>query len=246
MALAFYSFAGGINFLAHYIFFVRGPKAFFKYYEVKAAILIVLASTTLISLDVMGRMGMNIVDALRYAVFQSVSIMTTTGYTTININTLPPLSKFILLTLMFIGGNLCSTGGAIKVGRIVASVKITVNQLQQPFLPSGTIKPVKIGSQILKEDDILRLFMFITTYLIGIVIGTLVLTGFGYDPFQSLSAVASAQGNVGPCYLDLFKLNNICRVLLALHMWLGRLELIPAITLLIPTSWRVVLRKRAD
>ena len=246
MALAFFSFAGGINFLAHYILIVRGPKAFFKYYEVKAAILIVLASTALISLDVIGRMGIDPINALRYAVFQSISIMTTTGYTTININTLPSLSKFILLTLMFIGGNLCSTGGAIKVGRIVASVKIMINQLQQPFLPSGAIKPVKIGTQILKEDDILRLFMFIMTYLIGIVVGTAVLTAFGYDPFQSLSAVASAQGNVGPCYLDLFKLNDVCRVLLALHMWLGRLELIPAITLLMPTSWRVVLRKRVE
>ncbi len=192
----------------------------------------------------MYHLGIDIFNAFRYAIFQSISIMTTTGYTTADINLWPPLSKFILLTLMFVGGNLCSTGGAIKVGRIVATLKVMINQLQLLFLPSRTIRPVKLGSQILRQEDILRLFMFVTAYFMGILVSTLILTGFGYDPFQSLSAVASAQGNVGPCYLDLFTLNDVSKILLALHMWLGRLELIPVITLLMPTPWLMIFKKR--
>ncbi len=170
--------------------------------------------------------------------------MTTTGYTTADINSWPPLSKLILLILMFIGGNLCSTGGAIKVGRIVVAIKVMTNQLQVLFLPSRTVKPIRIGTQVLESSEVLRLFTFFTAYFIGIVVGSLILTFYGYDPFQSLSAVASAQGNVGPCYLDLFKLNDVCKVLLALHMWLGRLELIPAIALLIPASWTHAFKER--
>ena len=244
MALAFFAFMGGTNFLAHYLLFTYGPKRFFKYYEVKTAIAIVAISTGLIAMDLMYHLGIDIFNAFRYAIFQSISIMTTTGYTTANINLWPPLSKFILLTLMFVGGNLCSTGGAIKVGRIVATLKVMINQLQLLFLPSRTIRPVKLGSQILRQEDILRLFMFVTAYFMGILVSTLILTGFGYDPFQSLSAVASAQGNVGPCYLDLFTLNDVSKILLALHMWLGRLELIPVITLLMPTPWLMIFKKR--
>jgi len=244
MALAFYAFIGGTNFLAHYLLFTYGPRRFFKYYEVKAALYIIAMATSLIVFDLTFRLHINILDALRLAIFQSISIMTTTGYTTANINTWPPLSKFILLILMFIGGHLCSTGGAIKVGRITATLKVMVNQLQLLFLPAKTIKPIKLGSQVLRHEDILRLFMFISAYFMGIIVGTLMLTAFGYDPFQSLSAVASAQGNVGPCYLDLFTLNDACKILLALLMWLGRLELIPIIALLIPKQWITIAKKR--
>jgi len=244
MTLAFFAFIGGTNFLAHYILFKYGLRRFLGYYEVKAAIFFVLASTGLIVYDLMHYLGIDFFNALRYAIFQTISIMTTTGYTTADINSWPPLSKLILLILMFIGGNLCSTGGAIKVGRIVAAIKVMTNQLQVLFLPSGTVKPVRIGTQVLESSEVLRLFTFFTAYFIGIVVGSLILTFYGYDPFQSLSAVASAQGNVGPCYLDLFKLNDVCKVLLALHMWLGRLELIPALALLVPASWTHAFKER--
>jgi len=244
MTLAFFAFMGGTNFLAHYVLFKYGLRRFLKYYEVKAAIIFVFISTILIVFDLMHHIGIDLYNAVRYAIFQTISIMTTTGYTTADINMWPPLSKLILLILMFIGGNLCSTGGAIKVGRIVAAIKVMANQLQALFLPPGTVKPIRVGSQILESGEVLRLFTFFTAYFIGIIVGTAILTAYGYDPFQSLSAVASAQGNVGPCYLNLFELNDVCRVLLALHMWLGRLELIPAIALLVPSSWTHAFKKR--
>ena len=244
MALAFFAFIGGTNFLAHYVLFKYGLRRFLGYYEVKAAIFIILCSTGLIVYDLVSHLGIDVFNALRYAIFQTISIMTTTGYTTADINSWPPLSKLILLALMFVGGNLCSTGGAIKVGRIVVTFKVMVNQLQTLFLPSGTVKPIRLGTHILELGDVLKLFTFFTVYFFGIIIGTLILTFYGHEPFKSLSAIASAQGNVGPCYLDLFELNDVCKILLSLHMWLGRLELIPAIALLTPAAWIHAFKRR--
>ncbi len=244
MALAFFSFMGGINFLAHYLLFTKGVRKFLQYYEVKGAIIIVLVATGIITLDLVYYMGINPVTSLRYSIFQVISIMTTTGYTSADINIWPSLSKFILLVLMFIGGNMCSTGGAIKVGRIIIAVKTVISQLKLMFLPAGATKPVKVGRETIKSQELIRLFAFFSAYMTTIVIGTIILTMYGYDVFQAFSAVVSAQGNVGPCYMDLFILNDPSKILLALLMWIGRLEVIPAIAIFVPSSWKHVITKK--
>ncbi len=244
LALVFFSFMGGVNFLAHYILFTKGAKKFLKYYEVKWALIIVAVSTTMMALDLAHFAGEPLPLGFRHAIFQSVSIMTTTGYTTANINLWPSLSKFVLLVLMFVGGNMCSTGGAIKVGRVVIAMKAFLGQLKLMLLPRGAVRQVKINSQTLKNEEVLRIMGFISGYMLIIVIGTFILTMFGYGAFQSLSAVASAQGNVGPCYLDLFKINEFSRLILALLMWVGRLEVLPAVAIFMPSSWKHVLAKK--
>lgn len=242
-ALTFFEFMGSVSFVAHYTLFRYGIKQFLKYYEVRGAILIITSATLLILLDLIVNRRYDPASAFRYSIFQVVSIMTTTGYTTADINSWPPLSKFILLCLMFIGGNLCSTGGAIKVGRIVIALKVMANQLELLFLPSGIIKTVKVNSHTVSVDEVLRLFMFLTLYFATIAVGTLILTAYGYEPFAALSAMASAQGNVGIAYLSLYELTDPAKVLLISGMWLGRLELIPVVALLIPIAWTRVYRK---
>jgi trk system potassium uptake protein TrkH len=244
MALAFFSFMGGLNFLAHYILFTKGLKNFLKYYEVRWALIFVAFSTALVTLALTIHLHENPILGLIHSIFQTISIMTTTGYTTADINLWPPLSKFVLLILMFIGGNMCSTGGAIKVGRVVIAMKTFVNQLKLLFLPSGAVKPIKTGDQILKTHEITRVMAFIMGYLAIVAISTILLTSFGYDAFQSLSAIASAQGNVGPCYMDLFTTNGVTRIILALLMWIGRLEVIPAVVLFMPSSWKHVIARK--
>jgi len=241
-ALTFFEFMGSVSFVAHYTLFRYGIKQFLKYYEVRSAILIITSATLLILLDLIVNRGYDPASAFRYSIFQVVSIMTTTGYTTADINSWPPLSKFILLCLMFIGGNLCSTGGAIKVGRIVIALKVMANQLELLFLPPGIIKTIKVNSHAVSVDEVLRLFMFLTLYFATIAVGTLILTAYGYEPFAALSAMASAQGNVGPAYLSLYELTDPAKVLLISGMWIGRLELIPVVALLIPTAWTMVYR----
>jgi len=241
--LTVFEFLGSVSFAAHYMLFKYGVRKFIEYYEVKGSLIFITFSTSLILLDLVVNRGYNPVLAFRYSIFQVVSIMTTTGYTTADINSWPPLSKFVLVCLMFIGGNLCSTGGAIKVGRIITAFKIVKNQLELLTLPPGTVKPVKVNGHVIDANDVSRLFMFLTLYLTSVAVGTLILVAYGYEPFAALSVIASAQGNVGPAYASLYELPELAKVLLIFHMWLGRLELTPVMALLNPATWVNVYKK---
>lgn len=237
-ALTVFEFIGATNFLAHYALLTRGFKEFIKYYEVRYYIVLIAFTSFLVSLDLMINMNLNATEALRYSVFQVVSIATTTGYQIADITLWPPLSKAVLVMLMFIGGQLCSTGGAIKLGRLVIVAKVLKNQLEHLYLPPAVVKPVRINGHVVEEVEIIRVFTFVSLYILLVVVGTLTLTTIGYEPFQALSAVASAQGNVGPSYINVSKLSDAGKIMLVIYMWLGRLELIPSIALFIPQIWK--------
>ena len=236
---------GGISFLAHYTLFTKGLRSFLRHYEVKAILLIIGLSTAIVSYDLVVH-GVNLFNALRESMFQVVSIMTTTGYTTIDINTLPPLSKAVLTVLMFIGGGAGSTAGAIKVARIVVALKAVSYELNKLLLPRGSEKPIRIGFRVLPEEAALRITAFIIAYLIFYVAGVMILTFRGVNVFSAMSAVASAQGNVGPAFVSLFDLDDVSKLVLALEMWVGRLEVIPVLALLNFKAWRSVLGRTSQ
>ena len=231
---------GGISFLAHYTLFTKGLRGFLRHYEVRAIFLIIGLSTLIVTYDLVVH-GVKVFSALRESLFQVVSIMTTTGYTTIDINTLPPLSKAVITVLMFIGGGAGSTAGAIKVARVVIALKAVGYELNKLLLPRGSEKPVRIGFRVLRDEDVLRITAFIIAYLIFYIAGVMILTFRGVDVFPAISAVASAQGNVGPAFVSLFDLDDISKLVLALEMWIGRLEVIPVLALLNFKAWRSVL-----
>lgn len=231
---------GGISFLAHYILFTKGLGGFLKHYEVRATFLIIGLSTAIVTYDLVTH-GVNVFSALRESLFQVVSIMTTTGYTTIDINVLPPLSKTVITILMFVGGGAGSTAGAIKVARIVIALKAVNYELNKLLLPRGSEKPIRVGSRVLPEEDVVRIAAFIMAYLVFYIVGVMILTLRGVNVFSAMSAVASAQGNVGPAFVSLFDLDDVSKLVLALEMWVGRLEVIPVLVLLNFKAWRSVL-----
>ncbi|MEM0453073.1 MAG: TrkH family potassium uptake protein [Sulfolobales archaeon] len=237
LILTIFEFLGATSFVAHYSLFKFGPRAFFKYYEVRYYLFLLSTSSLVIMADHILNRGMDILNAFRISTFQVVSMVTTTGYLTSDINLWPPLSKFLIVVLMLIGGNLCSTGGAIKLGRIIIALKVVVNQLEHLYLSPSTVKPVKVDTHMLENEDITRIFTFLTIYFALLGFGTLIFTSFGYEPFAALSAVASAQGNIGPAYVSLLDMGELPKTLLIIHMWLGRLELLPAIAVFIPQMW---------
>jgi len=240
IVLIVFMIIGGISFLAHYTLFTKGLRNFLRHYEVKAIFLIIGLSTAVVTYDLVIH-GVDVFRALRESLFQVVSIMTTTGYTTIDINALPPLSKAVITILMFIGGGAGSTAGAIKVARIVIALKAVSYELNKLLLPRGSEKPLRIGFRVLQEEDALRITSFIIAYLVFYVAGVLILTFRGIDVFSAMSAVASAQGNVGPAFISLFDLDDVSKLVLALEMWVGRLEVLPVLALLNFKAWRSVL-----
>lgn len=240
--LTFFEFIGATNFLAHYRLFRHGIKDFIKYYEVKYYIVLITLASLIVSFDLILNYGLDVFNSIRYSTFQVVSIITTTGYQTTDINAWPQFSKTLLVILMIVGGQQCSTGGAIKLGRLVVAAKVLKNQIERLYLSSTVVKPVKINSHIIEESEAIRIFTFISTYLLLLIAGTLALIALGYEPFSALSVIASAQGNVGPAYISPYELIPAARTLLIFYMWLGRLEVIPAIALFIPQLWRLARR----
>jgi len=244
--LTVFEFLGATSFVAHYILFNYGVKAFFKYYEVRYYIFLISIASIAVTLDLMLNLGLDVLQAIRYGVFQVVSITTTTGYLTADISSWPPFTKSLLLILMFIGGNICSTAGAIKISRLVIAFKAIVNELQRLYLPPAIVKPIKVDTHVVEEGLVLRVLLLILLYIITVVMGTLILTFLGYDPFSALSAIASAQGNVGPAYISFQSLNTLSKVVLIMYMWLGRLELTPALSVLIPGMWSQARSKEVE
>lgn len=245
LILTIFEFLGATSFIAHYALFKLGFRPFLKYYEVRYYLLISGVSTLIIASDLILNMSLDILKAFRISAFQTISILTTTGYLTSDINLWPPLSKFLLVILMLIGGNLCSTGGAIKLGRIIIALKVVANQLEHLYLSPSTIKPIKINSHVLEVEDITKIFTFLSIYFAMLGLGVLAFTFLGYEPFAAISAIASAQGNVGPAYISLIGMGELPKVVLILHMWLGRLELLPALAIFIPPMWMQARRRPA-
>ena len=245
-ALTFFEFIGATNFLAHYRLFRYGVKDFIKYYEVKYYIILIALASLLVSCDLMFNYGLDALNSLRYSVFQVVAIVTTTGYQTADISIWPRFSKTLLLILMFVGGQQCSTGGSIKLGRLVIAAKVLKNQIERLYLPSAVIKPVKINSHIIDENEAMKILAYISMYILLIIVGTIALIALGYEPFSALSAIASAQGNVGPAYISLYELAPVGKALLVFHMWLGRLEVVPVVALFTPQLWRLARRHTTE
>jgi trk system potassium uptake protein TrkH len=181
--------------------------------------------------------------AFRYALFQVVSIVTTTGFATADFEQWPVFSQYVLLLLMFFGGCAGSTGGAIKHMRIILLIKHAYLQLYRLLHPRAVI-PLHLGTQIISEETLLNVQAFFTLYLTSFALGTLYLTLAGVDIVTSISAVASSLGNVGPGlervgpFDDYVWLPASAKWLLALCMLLGRLEFSALLVLCLPSFWK--------
>ena len=234
-----FMFLGATNFLVHMRIFTGRFKALIKSVEIKAALIIITVFSLLTTYELTIYNSQSFIDAFRISIFQVVSILTTTGYTTTDIMSFPPLSKALLMILMLIGGGIGSTGGAIKIIRIVILTKFVQNILLRSILPPGTVKPLKIGETVVGEEEVTRIAGFFVAYMLLLTFSGFILTALGYEPFSAFSAAFSAQGNVGPCFFPISSnLPSISKIILIFDMWAGRLEIIPALILFFPDTWK--------
>jgi len=220
--------------------FTGKASAFIKSVEWK----FMLAVITIFSLIIAWKLfsissGYGILASLRISVFQTVSIITTTGYTTTDFNIFSSLPKVLITILMFFGGNLSSTAGALKTWRIIALGKMVAYTLMKIIMPPGTVRPLKIGGRVVEEEEIIKLGGFFIAYLLLITILTIMLSGLGFEPFSAFSGISSAVGNIGPSFLPISSsMLPIAKIILIIGMWAGRLEIIPILILLSPSTWR--------
>lgn len=235
---------GGMNFALHFAALFKGHfGVYWRETEVRAFISIVVLATLLVMVLLLVQNFYDPLESLRHALFNVVSIITTTGFVTEDFNTWPTAATFVLLGLMFVGGCAGSTSGSIKVVRHTVILKQVEREAKKLIHPHGVF-PIKLGGQIVSEQVVASVGVFVGLYFATFAIFSFFLMGYGLDMITSISAVASALGNVGPGlgqvgpYSNFGVLADGPLALLSLAMLLGRLELFTLLILFYPLFWQ--------
>ena len=195
------------------------------------------------------RITMQVEPSIRQSLFQIVSIVTTTGYASMDFNAWSAPAQYVLLFAMFIGGSAGSTGGAVKIVRWYVILKSIRRELFTTAHPEA-VRPVRLGGRALDERAIRGIYAFTLLYLVlffvsaGVIFLDAVRVGLDVSILETLSASASTIGNVGPGFGILgpmggyLAFSNVSKVYMAFLMWIGRLEILPVLVLLTPEYWR--------
>ncbi len=235
----------GINFqLFYFLLWKKQLNVLFADRELRGYLGFLAGASILIAADLVIQSGSSIGQAIRASVFQVVSIQTTTGFATVDYNPWPAFSQIILLVLMFVGASASSTGGGVKVMRVIILFKYMYRQLHFAFSPRA-IYPMKLGAKTVPERVVSEAIGVLLLYSTLLVAGFLIIVAIGgLDPLSSLFAVASVQGNVGPALGPAGSMGNYStvtdagKVVLALLMFIGRLEVLAVLVLFTPAFWR--------
>lgn len=232
----------GMNFSLHYLFYRRKYREIICDRELRLYIKFVIAAIILITLDLIAVKHDTFFYAFRNSTFQVASIMTTTGYSTVDFEFWPTFSKTILLVLMFIGGSAGSTAGGMKVIRILMIFKIIRRELSKTFHPRALI-PVKIGGKPIANETIAGVYSFLSLHMIVFIIGTVLISLDRVDMITALSSTAATLNNIGPGLSlvgptsNYFHFSDFSKLVFCVLMLLGRLELFTIIALFVPKSW---------
>ena len=233
--------AFGVNFNAYYYIVFGKIRKALGMEEVRWYFLIILAATVFISFNILPMFG-SFFEALTHAAFQVGTIITTTGFATVDFNFWPSTSKMILVLLMFVGACAGSTGGGIKVSRIVILIKTLGKELYSYIHPKSVRKVKFEGAPV--EHEILRsINVYLVTFLIIFITSIFLVSLENYDLITNFTAVAATMNNIGPG-LELVGpsanfafFNDFSKWVLIFDMLAGRLELFPLLILFHPTIW---------
>lgn len=182
-------------------------------------------------------------ERIRNAAFQVVSIGTTTGYATQDFDLWPQIMRLALVLLMFVGGCMGSTGGGIKVARLIIFAKSVVREMFRPIFPHA-VRHIRLGDRVIDPALVANILGFGTLYTVAFVVGAGVMAGCGYDLVSSLSASAAALGNIGPGLGAVgptrhwAHLPDVAKWVMSGLMLAGRLEMYSVVILLTPWAWR--------
>ncbi len=239
-----FMFIAGTNFAISYFALTGKPKKLFKNDEFKFYLTITLGASLIIALGLIWEMGLPWEQSVRDALFQVVSILTTTGFATTDYLQWDPIWMWVVLfLLMFIGGSAGSTGGGIKVVRIQLLFRNAYLELKRLIHPNAVI-PVRYAGQAVPPQIITNILAFVIFYILIYLISVLIMSFWGLDLMTSMGAVAATLGNIGPGIGNVGPADNFAfipaggKYFLSFLMLLGRLELFTVIILLTPQFWR--------
>lgn len=232
----------GINFNMYYLILLKKVKAVFKNEEVRAYLGIIAAATLVIMVNIL-HIYETPLKAFRYAVFQVAAIITTTGFATANFDLWPTLSKCILLMLMVVGACAGSTGGGMKVSRVLILLKSVKQELKRMLHPKS-VNLVKVNGKKVGDGTIHNVYIYFIAY-IAIFIGSVLIVALNnFDFATTFSSVLTTMNNIGPGIAAVGPVENfaafspLSKIVFCLDMLIGRLEIFPFLVLFSPDLWR--------
>lgn len=244
MVITLFMFAAGVNFALFFIALNGQFKKAFTDPEFKIYAALIGLGTLAVMVNLLGAgVYKSVWDALRYGLFNVVSIQTTTGFGTADFDAWPPFSKILLVVLMFVGGCAGSTGGGMKVVRIAVVVKYAIHSVVRTYHPEAVIA-VRIGHNVVPRQVVSQILGFFACAMGAFVTGALVVAAFGYDIVTSATSVAATLWNIGPGLGRVGPVENFSffhpavKLFLSVLMAMGRLELFTILVLFSPSFWR--------
>lgn len=233
----------GINFTLHYRLLTGRMGSLWRNTELKAYLAIFAASTLFIAFGLLGNTYATFGESFRYASFQAASILTTTGFATADYEKWPLACQVTLFLLMFVGGSFGSTGGGIKVFRIVALLKQAINEMRYLIHPRGVFT-LRMNGEPVGKALVFSISGFFFLYVVMLLITSAVVASSGQDLLTSFTAALATLGNIGPGFGAVGPADNFASLpdyvkwFLSFAMLVGRLELYTVLVLFLPAFWR--------
>ena len=234
--------AFGINFGCYYLILTKRAKEAFRNEELRVYLGVMLAAISVVTVNILGYFD-TVWEALKHAAFQVSSVMTTTGFASADFNLWPELSRTVLLAVMIIGGCAGSTGGGMKVSRIIILCKEGYRQMKKSISPNR-VEVVRFNGKRVAPELVTSIAGFLILYVL-IFVGSLLLVSLdGFDTTSNVTAVIATLNNIGPglemvgptgnyaAYSDFSKLVYV------FNMLAGRLEILPLLAACMPRTWR--------
>ncbi len=243
LVISVFMILSGANFNLYYMSLKKGIRELLTDSEFRFYLLIIAVTTLLISLNLyFCGVYENLGKSAQFSLFQVSSILTTTGFATTDFNLWPTFSKMLLLMLMFIGGCSSSTGGGVKVVRILVLLKLIKRGIATRLHPNAVVT-VKLNNQTVPADTVTAIANHAFLYIAVVFISTLLITLNNFDLVTSFTSVLTCIGNIGPGFELVGPASNFSfyaapsKLLLSFLMLAGRLELFTLFILLTPRFW---------
>lgn len=234
---------GGGNFSLYYYMMQGDRRALLRDPETRVYLGLVLTSALLVAITILPRHDYNLHDSIRHALFNVISVVTTTGFASEDFDSYPAFARNILFFLLFIGACTGSTAGGPKIFRYVVIAKALVLHIGKTFRPQ-MVTTIRVGRQRISDETVHGIFAFVSLYFLVFAFGALAMSAMTPNLETALSGTIACLGNVGPGlgqfgpmggFIDLFWPGKL---LMTVLMILGRLELYTVLVLFVPTFWR--------
>lgn len=241
--LILFMFTAGANFALLYRTLYVNHKIIFEDEEFKFYTAVVVVATAVLILALRRDIGADPFTCLRYALFQVVSLLTTTGFANTDFNLWPDSSRIVLLLVMFIGGCAGSTAGGPKAIRILLLLKYARWELFRSVHPKA-VKPIKFNGKTVPENTMQEIISFVVIYFLVFIASTFCISIMGVDILTSITASITTLGNIGPGFnlvgpmASFNGMPALAKVIMIANMWIGRLEVFTVIVMFTPEFWK--------